>query len=317
MNRRDFIVRSSCFTAAGLLLRSNLSAQAPAAPANRPATAPAPVTTEFKPLRRDVGIFNGRGGTIGWLSNRDALLAIDTQFPDTAKLFLAGLPGRGERTLDVVINTHHHGDHTGGNGVLKPATKSIVAHANVPGLQKARATQDKTLDNQTYADTTFAETWKKELGGEVVHARYHGAGHTKGDIITLLEKANVVHMGDLMFNRVYPVIDRPGGGNIGHWVTVLEEAAKTYPADAIYVFGHGNPKFGVTGTRGDLLLFRDYLSGLLDYVSKKIKVGESKEKIVGLDNLPGFADFHVPVGPANRLPGNLSVAFDELSEKKG
>ena len=317
MNRRDFLVRSSCFTAAGLLLRSTSSAQAPAAPVARPATAPAPVTTEFKPLRRDVGIFNGRGGTIGWLSNRDALLAIDTQFPDTAKLFLAGLPGRGERQLDVVINTHHHGDHTGGNGVLKPAAKSIVAHANVPALQRARATQDKTLDNQTYADTTFADTWKKELGGEVVHARYHGTGHTKGDIVTLLEKANVVHMGDLMFNRVYPVIDRPGGASVRHWVTLLEEVARTYPADAIYVFGHGNPKFGVTGTRGDLLLFRDYLAGLLDHVQKKITAGEPKEKIVALDNLPGFPDFHVPMGPANRLPGNLSVVFDELSEKKG
>lgn len=317
MNRRDFIVRSSCFTAAGLLLRSSASAQTPATPAPRPAQAPAPVTTEFRPLRRDVGIFSGRGGTIGWLSNRDALLAIDTQFPDTAKLFLAGLPGRGERQIDIVINTHHHGDHVGGNGVLKPATKSIVAHANVPALQRARATQDKTLDNQTYADATFAESWKKELGGEVVQARYHGVGHTKGDIITHLEKANVVHMGDLMFNRVYPVIDRPGGGNIRHWAMVLEEAARTYPADAIYVFGHGNPKFGVTGTRGDLLLFRDYLSSLLDYVQTKITAGEPKEKIVALDNLAGFTDFHVPVGPANRLPGNLSVAFDELMEKKG
>ena len=52
-------------------------------------------------------------------------------------------------------------------------------------------------------------------------------------------------MGDLMFNRIYPVIDRPGGASIRHWVVVLEEVAKTYPADAIYVFGHGNAKFGV------------------------------------------------------------------------
>jgi hypothetical protein len=97
---------------------------------------------------------------------------------------------------------------------------------------------------------------------------------------------------------------------------VLEEIAKNYPADAIYVFGHGNPKFGVTGQRDDLLVFRDYLSAVLDYTAKKIAAGEPREKIVLLENLPGFPDFHVPPGPGNRLPGNLGVAYDELTAKK-
>ena len=83
-------------------------------------------------MRREVGFFTARGGTIGWLVNQDAVAAVDTQFPDTAKLFLDGLPGRTGRKLAVLVNSHHHGDHTGGNGVFKPETKSIVAHANVP-----------------------------------------------------------------------------------------------------------------------------------------------------------------------------------------
>ena len=316
MNRRDFLVRSSLFTAAGVLARSIASGQTPAnSPAGaRPATAPAaPVTPEFKPLRRDVGYFTARGGTMGWLVNKDALAAIDTQFADTAPLFLSGLPGRNGRKLDVLVNTHHHGDHTGGNGVFKPETRMIVAHANVPGLQRARAEKDNTLERQTYADTTFPATWSKELGGEIVSAKYHGSAHTNGDIVTHFEKANVIHMGDLMFNRMYPVIDRPGGASIRHWIVVLETVAKTYPADAIYIFGHGNPKFGVTGKRDDLLVLRDYLSALLDHTQKKINAGESKEKIAGLDKLPGFEGYDQPM----RLPGNLSVAYDELTEKKG
>ena len=315
MNRRDFLLRSSVFTAVGLLVRAEAAEKKAADSAARPATSPAPATPEFTPLRRDVGYFTARGGTIGWLANKDALACVDTQFPDTAPMFLSGLPGRGSRLLDVVVNSHHHGDHTGGNGVLKPASKSIVAHANVPALQRTRAERDGTLDRQTYADTTFPETWRRELGGEVIAARYHGAAHTNGDIVTHFQKANVIHMGDLMFNRIYPVIDRPGGGSIRHWIVVLETVAKSYPTDAIYVFGHGNPKFGVTGKTSDLLAFRDYLSAVLDYTAKKIKAGEPKEKIVGLDNLPGFPDFHLPVGPANRLPGNLGVAYDELTEK--
>lgn len=270
--------------------------------------------TEFRLLRRDVGIFTGRGGTIGWLANPDALLAVDTQFADTAALFLAGLPGRGGRKLDVVINTHHHGDHTGGNAIMKPATQSIVAHANVPKLQFNAAEKAGTLTKQVYADTTFPNVWRRELGGEIVTAQYHGTGHTSGDVIVTFEKANVVHMGDLLFNRIYPVVDRPAGASFRHWITVLEEAAKTYPADAIYVFGHGSAKHGVTGKRGDLLVFRDYIAALLAHVEKQIANGEPKERIAALENFPGFADFHLPL--PNRLGGNLGAAYDELTEKK-
>jgi cyclase len=306
MNRRDFLLRSSVFTAAGLLTRPGALAQVPKAPQ-------APVTPEFKTLRREVGCFTARGGTIGWLVNKDALAAVDTQFPETAKLFLEGLPGRSGRKLDVLVNSHHHGDHTGGNGVFKPESKMIVAHANVPELQRARAERDRTLDRQVYADTTFPQTWRKELAGEVVSAKYHGAAHTKGDIVTLFEKANVVHMGDLMFNRIYPVIDRPGGASIRGWITILDTIAKTYSPDAIYIFGHGNPKFGVTGKRADLLVFRDFLSGLLDYTQAQIKTGAPKQAIVAVERIPGFADFE----PQNRTAMALSVAYDELTEKKG
>ena len=259
-------------------------------------------------------MFTGQGGTIGWLASDDALAVVDTQFPATASVCLAGLPGRAGRKVDVLINTHHHGDHTSGNPIFKPAVKTIVAHANVPKLQFAAADKAGTLDKQVYADTTFTSVWRRDLGRETIVAQYHGTGHTSGDAVILFEQANVVHMGDLAFNRIYPVIDRPSGASIRHWIVLLEEVHKTYPADAIYVFGHGNSKFGVTGRRDDLLIFRDYLSGVLAYVQKKIAAGEPKEKIVALENLPGFPDFHLPL--PNRLQGNLSVAYDELTEKK-
>ena len=274
----------------------------------------APVT-EFRALRRNVGVFTGRGGTIGWLSNPSGLAVVDTQFPDTAAVFLTGLPERSDRTIDVVINSHHHGDHTSGNPVFRAAAKNIVAHANVPKLQMAAAEKNGTVEKQVFADTTFAEAWRKDLGDETVTAQYFGPAHTSGDIIVHFEKANVVHMGDLMFNRLYPVIDRPAGASIRHWITVLEEAAKTYPKDAIYIFGHGSAKFGVTGTREDLGVFRDYLSGLLEHVTKEIAAGKVKSEVVTLENLSGFPDFHAPL--PNRLGSNLGVAYDELMEKAG
>ena len=318
MNRRDFLLRSSLLASAGLLARSSLLGETPLTPATVPVKTPAgPLakwTPEFRPLRRGVGIFTGRGGTIGWLSSPEALVVVDTQFQDSAPVCLAGLPDRGDRMLDVVLNTHHHADHTGGNGVFKPATRTIVAQANVPSLMLAAAQQAGTVDKQTYPDTTFTDAWRRDLGGEIVSAKYYGPAHTGGDIIIAFEKANVVHLGDLMFNRIYPVTDRPGGANIHGWITRLEEAVKLYPADAIYIFGHGNPKFGVTGGNADMLLQRDFLSALLAYVEKGLAAGKAKAEIVALENFPGFDDLHAPL--PNRLQGNLSAAYDELTEKK-
>lgn len=314
MNRRAFVTRTAALTASACLLRSRLFAQAASSGGTPKKAAPA---VEFVPLRRDVGLFTGRGGTIGWLASKEALVMVDTQFADTASLCLAGLPGRGSRQLDAVLNTHHHGDHTSGNGTCKAVSKTIVAHRNVPKLQMRAAERTNTLASQVFANELFDDVWRRELGGEIVTAQYFGPAHTSGDVVVTFEKANVVHMGDLVFNRLYPVIDRPAGASLAGWIKVLETVAKDYPADAIYIFGHGNAKFGVSGKRADLLVMRDYIAGLLDHVGRQIAAGKSRDEIVRLDNLPGFADWHVPAGRGNRLPGNLGDAFDELSQKKG
>lgn len=317
LNRRAFLARSAGALALGWLAGNRLLAQAAAtSPTSAPAAAAPtpPPAVHFRPLRRGVGVFTGRGGTIGWLSSRDGLAVVDTQFPETAALCLAGLPDRGDRPLDVVFNTHHHGDHTSGNGTFRPVAKAIVAQANVPGLQRAAAERAKppTVDRQVYADVTFQETWRATLGDEVMSARYFGPAHTNGDAVVLFEKANVVHLGDLVFNRLYPVIDRVSGASIRHWIVVLEQVVRDYPADAIYIFGHAGAKHDVTGQRGDLLVMRDYFTVLLDHVQAQIRAGATREQIVKLENLPGVPDFHQPL--PNRLGANLGVAFDELTQ---
>jgi len=317
MNRREFI-RSTLVLSAGLAAVRRPGAQG--IPAQAAASAPA---TQFRALRRDVGIFTGRGGTIGWLSSGNGLAVVDTQFPDTAVACLKGIPGIGGRMIDATINTHHHVDHTGGNVVFKAASSALVAQANVPALQfeaAKRAEQGTKPDpaalvrSQVYADTTFPDVWRRELGGEIVTAEFRGPAHTGGDAVVIFEKANVVHMGDLVFNRMYPFVDRPGGASIRGWIKSLEDSAASYPADAIFVFGHGNPKFGVTGARGDLLVMRDFFSAVMAHVGKQIEAGRDKAAVVGMENFPGFADFHVPL--PNRLGLVLGAAFDELTAAK-
>jgi glyoxylase-like metal-dependent hydrolase (beta-lactamase superfamily II) len=314
MNRREFI-RMSLVLSAGATAARRIKAQVPAAPV---------AATKFQPLRRDVGVFTGRGGTIGWLSSGDALAVVDTQFPDTAIVCLRGIPGIGGRLIDATINTHHHMDHTGGNVVFKAASKELVAQANVPRLQfeaAKRAEQQGTkidpaaaVASQVCADTTFTEVWRRELGGEIVTAEFRGPAHTGGDAVVTFEKANVVHMGDLVFNRLYPYVDRPGGASIRGWVKSLEDSVASYPADAIYIFGHGSAKFGVTGRRDDLLVMRDFLSAVLARVEKDIAAGRDKPAVVALENMPGFPDFHTPL--PNRLGLVLGAAFDELTAPK-
>ena len=316
MNRREFI-QSSLALSAGAAMGRVLGAE------DKPAQAivPQPVAaTEFRRLRGDVGTFTGRGGTIGWLSSKDAVVVVDTQFPDTALTCLRGIPGIGGRMIDATINTHHHGDHTGGNVVFKAASRALVAQANVPKLQFEAAKRAELLPNpapsalvasQVYADTTFPDVWRRELGGEIVTAEFRGPAHTGGDAVVIFEKANVVHMGDLVFNRIYPYVDRPGGASIRGWIEALNDSVASYPADAIYVFGHGNPKFGVTGARGDLLVMRDFFSAVMEHVEKEIAAGRDKPAVVGMVNFPGFPDFHVPL--PNRLGLVLGATFDELT----
>ena len=229
-NRRDFITASSLGLVSALDAGS-LFAQAPAAQ-------PAPAIPEFKDVRRNVGVFTARGGTIGYLVTPDAVMVVDSQFADTAPMFLEGLKPKTSRKIDLLINSHHHGDHTGGNKVMQPSVAKIVAHANVPGLQRKQAAAQKSEENQAYADTTFDKDWKASVGKETVSARHYGPAHTGGDIVITFQNANVVHMGDLMSFQRNPRADRPAGASIVNWVPVLENAVKDHAADTIYIFGH-------------------------------------------------------------------------------
>ena len=137
MNRRQFLLSSSA-SAAGVLLSRNMSwAQAPAQPA-------APPVTRFEELRRGVGMFIGTGGTIGYLINGDGAVAVDSQFMNTAEICVAGLKQRAPKGIAMLINTHHHGDHTGGNKAY--GVSKIVAHENCLKSHRATTEAAKTVE---------------------------------------------------------------------------------------------------------------------------------------------------------------------------
>ena len=294
MDRRSFLLTSSAVLAAGALDTPQLFAQAA-------------LTPVFTPLRRNVGVFTARGGTMAWLASTDAVVVIDSQFADSSKLFLDGLKARTSRRIDLLLNTHHHPDHTGGNQVLRPSVVKIVAHQNVPELQRRQAAENHAETAQAYADETFARTWKASVGDETVSAKYYGPGHTGGDAVYWFEQANVVHMGDLMYHQRHPGADRAAGASLRNWIVSLEQVVKDHSRDTVYVFGHSKEGAPVTGSRTHLLVVRDCLSSLLDIVQKGIKAGKSAGEITADWNVPGFND----------LSGepDFQTAYDELTAK--
>ena len=304
-SRRRFLTTTGLTTAAFALARLDVRAQ--------PATG-------VRELRRGVGVFVGPGGTIGWLATPDVVLVVDSQFPATAAACLAALRQRAPAAIHTLVNTHHHGDHTAGNVTLRPAVKQIVQHERCAAAHLALVRAQSAEAQRGLADVTFAREWSAAIGDERVSARHFGAAHTGGDALVVFERANVVHLGDLVFNRIPPFIDRASGGSIVNWVSVLETVAKAH-ADALFVFGHGKGD-GCTGTVRDVTHFRDYLTAALEHVRKGIAAGRSPAEIAAAPALPGFADhadlvknYASPI-PLFTLNHVLTVAYEELTAGK-
>lgn len=265
---------------------------------------------EFTTLRRNVGIFTERGGTIGWLINGDGIAIVDSQFADTAPLLLDGVRERTQLPIDVLINSHHHPDHTGGNGILRPAVGRIVAHERSAENQRAVAARRPTpADEGDFPDVTYADETSLSIGDETIRLKHYGPAHTGGDTAIYFEEANVVHLGDLLNNRGWPNIDAGAGGSVHGWVEVLEAIIPEYPADAIYIFGHNEAGAPPTGSRADVAFQRDYFLAVIGVAERALAAGRSREEAIAIEALPGF-EFG---GTASRLPLAVGVAYDELA----
>lgn len=294
MNRRDFIQKTALLSAGACAIPAISFAQ------NSP----------FSLLRNDVGFFSMRGGTIGWLANNDGIIAIDSQYVEPATQFIAGITNFGNGPEKMLFNTHHHGDHTSGNSVFAENRYHIIAHKNVPELQLAGAQDGQ---EPTVATQTFDESVRVTMGNETARATYYGRGHTRGDSVIWFQNANIAHMGDLMFNRAYPFIDIDGGASVKNWITLLETASKKADSDTIFIFGHANPEFGVTGDRSDLLYMRDFLSHLYQYTQQGIDEGKSVDELAEIDQ---FEEFPTHIAPSDflSLSRNIQAVYREITE---
>lgn len=307
-NRREFLATSMTAAIAAVLTRPD--AAAAFGPGGRRLwLAQEPV---FRPLRRNVGIFTMRGGTVGFLVNDGGVAVVDSQFPAEAAALLEGLNQRsGNRPVDALINTHHHGDHSGGNAAFRGAARRVVAHAMADQHMRQPPGGQPPAD-QLFPDTTFQDRWTLDVGDERIIARHYGRAHTSGDAVITFERANIAHMGDLMFNRRHPVVDGPAGAVMRNWATVLDRTVADHDSDTTYIFGHANTGFPVTGTAADLHAFRDYLHAVLEFVETHVRAGRSRDEILAMrEPLAGFEEYGRFGQPGARDP--LMVAYEEVA----
>jgi cyclase len=301
MQRRSFL-RNSSLTIAGLAL---LNKDSLASFLSDPAW-------KIKMLTDDIGIFNEKGGTIAFLLNKKGIVVVDSQFPDTAPHLIEELKKKNEKPFKFLINTHHHGDHSSGNIAFKGIAEHVVAHENSKANQLRIATEQKT-DPEKYLlpDLTYgAGGWSEKVGKEKIRTHYMGAAHTNGDSMIHFEHANIVHMGDLVFNRRHPYVDKGSGASIANWIVLLDKAITTFDKNTQYICGHAGEGYDILVKSDDLKAFSEYLGNVLKFAGSELKAGKTKEEILKAKEIPGS-----PEWKGNGIERPLGAAITELTTK--
>ncbi|HEY2721954.1 MAG TPA: MBL fold metallo-hydrolase [Chitinophagaceae bacterium] len=296
MNRRNFIQSSALTIGALTLAQQKIFASLLDDP------------WKIKMLRNDIGVFTEKGGTIAFMLSKKGIVVVDAEFPEQSQHLIDELKKRSDKPFKLLINTHHHQDHTAGNISFKGIVEGVLAHENSLKNQKNVAIAQKIEDKQLYPDKTFTDTWCEKIGKENICLYYHGTGHTDGDAIIHFQHANIVHMGDLMFNRRHPFVDRSAGASMKNWIVALGKASNHYSDDTIFIYGHAGDGYEVTGSKDDLKAFSEYLSKMLDFVAGEIKAGKSKDEVMKTTTLPFDTQWK-----GDGLQRPLQAAYEELS----
>lgn len=263
---------------------------------------------KIRMLNDHVGIFTEKGGTIAFHLSKKGITVVDAQFPDSVQHLINELQKK-QLPVNLLINTHHHADHTSGNIAFKQITNRVLAHENSLANQKRVAEIQKNVDQQYFPNQTFGELWSEKAGKETLSLHYYGAAHTNGDAVIHFENNNIAHVGDLVFNRRHPYIDRSAGANMKSWIDVLEKIKTHFNDKTLFVCGHSDNGYDVTGDKEMINAFQSYLKNSLAFVSGEIKAGKSKEEILSATTIPGS-----PEWKGDGITRTLTAAFEELSE---
>jgi len=238
------------------------------------------VTIKTTKITEGVYMLEGAGGNIGLSVGDDGVVVIDDEFAPLTPKIQAAIAAITPKPIKFVLNTHWHGDHTGGNENMAAAGAVIVAHDNVRKRmsveqfiemmkRKVPASPPKALPIVTFStDVTL------HLNGEDLHIISAGPAHTDGDAIVVFPKAKVVHMGDCFMTISYPFVDLSSGGNFDGFVAAADKVLGMADDSFKIIPGHG----ALSG-KADLKSWRDMLATIRTRVKKQADAGKTLEVI--------------------------------------
>lgn len=224
-----------------------------------------------------VYMLTGAGGNIGVSAGDDGIVIVDDQFAPLAPKIKEALHGISAKPIKFIVNTHYHGDHTGGNEIFGKEAP-IIAHENV---RKRLASGSKNLGGETppapkgaLPVITFNDRASLHVNGEEIRAVHFPHGHTDGDSVIYFTQSNVVHMGDDFFNGMYPFVDVDNGGSVKGMLAAVDNVLSTMPDDAKVIPGHG-PLSDKAGLRA----FAEVLRGTSNAVAKAVAAGKTLDQM--------------------------------------
>lgn len=243
-----------------------------------------PVEFNTFQLSDTVYMLKGQGGNVGISDGEDGLFIIDDQVRPVTRELLQAIRKISGKPIKIVVNTHYHADHVGGNEAIGGAGAMIIAHDNI----RRRMTTDQVsiFMNETtppYAKdalplVTFNDRMSLHMNGETATAYHVPNGHTDGDSIIHFPVSNVIHMGDMFFNGLYPYVDLDAGGSIQGLVAAADLALSLADDSTRIIPGHG--PLAVTE---DLRGYRDYLVQAIANVQELVDQDMTLEQVIAAE----------------------------------
>lgn len=225
-------------------------------------------------------MLTGSGGNIGVCSGEDGVFIIDDQFAPLTKKISDSIAKINPKPIRFVMNTHWHGDHTGGNENMGKSGAIIVAHENVRKRMSAEHFNDffKRTTPPSPKDAlpvvTFTNNVDFHLNGDDIHIFHVNSAHTDGDAIIQFTKANVVHMGDVYFSGFYPIIDASSGGSLNGMIEAVDQVLPMLNDQTKIICGHG-PLSNIIALKA----YRNMLAAIRDRMVKLVSEGKTLDEV--------------------------------------